>query len=298
MWAEELLAQRADNPALTTVWARGRLREMEDRYAAGAGDRTALEREIVSTSLRFGVLCRFTAFVAVDRSEVVNSGGQVHGIVQPVEQPSGWEEVVVSCLSVIPPGHSNRRLRAMRKPSPPASPAAGCTDFDAPPLESESVDSMLLEFDDDGAYTCRSVTPTAGPNGVKRLLSMFFGRKERGKGRKSMALDRAPYRLRALDVLQTMQATHAIDAATRLAVLRGLEEKLEELFEKLVAAGDRDPAVKALGEAVIRLYIVLADTEAADTDVLDVWAQIANALQRWLALGATTQNPSREGFWK
>ena len=130
------------------------------------------------------------------------------------------------------------------------------------------------------------------------MLSMFFGRKERRKDRKSVALDRAPYRLRALDVLQTMQATHAIDAATRLAVLRGLEEKLEELFEKLVAAGDRDPAVKALGEAVIRLYIVLADAEAADTDVLDVWTQIENALQRWLALGATTQIPSREGFWK
>ena len=49
-----------------------------------------LEKEITDLSLRFGVLCRFTAFVAVDRSEVVNAGGQVHSIVQPVEQPQGW----------------------------------------------------------------------------------------------------------------------------------------------------------------------------------------------------------------
>jgi Ca-activated chloride channel family protein len=299
MWSEELPARRVDNPALTTVWARGRLREMEDHYAAGARDRASLEREIVNTSLRFGVLCRFTAFVAVDRSEVVNPGGQVHGIVQPVEQPSGWEDVVVSCLSVVPPEHFDRRLRARaRKAPPPASPAAGCTDFEVPALETESVDSMLMEFDDEGACTPRKTTPATGPNGVKRLLSMFFGRKERRKDRKSVALDRAPYRLRALDVLQAMQAIHAIDAASRLAVLRGLEEKLEELFEKLVAAGDRDPAVKALGEAVIRLYIVLADAEAADTDVLDVWTQIENALHRWLALGETTQMPSSEGFWK
>jgi len=49
-------------PAVTAQWARARLRGPEDRYVAGE---TALEPEIVATSLRFGVLCRFTAYVAV-----------------------------------------------------------------------------------------------------------------------------------------------------------------------------------------------------------------------------------------
>ncbi len=80
------LAERAE-PAVTAQWARGRLRDLEDRYAAGDH---ALEQDIVATSLRFGVLCRFTAFVAVD-SRVVRDGGELRRVTQPVELPSGWE---------------------------------------------------------------------------------------------------------------------------------------------------------------------------------------------------------------
>src|SRR5262249_50808209 len=145
-------------------------------------------------------------------------------------------------------------------------------------------EAPALEEEGD-TYAFRWVAPASGPSVIKRLLSLFFGRKGRKKAKKSATLDRAPFRLRALDVLQTMQATPALDAATRLAVLRGLATKLEELFANLVAAGDCDPAVKALGESVIRLYIVLADTKPAETDILDVWTQIENALQHWLALG-------------
>ncbi|WP_433293238.1 VIT domain-containing protein [Actinoplanes sp. CA-030573] len=73
-------------PAIRAQWARARLRDLEDAYAAG--DR-GLEERIVATSLRYGVLCRFTAFVAVD-SRVVNEGGKTKRVTQPVELPSGW----------------------------------------------------------------------------------------------------------------------------------------------------------------------------------------------------------------
>ena len=76
---------------LAPLWARGRIRDLEDRYASGDRSDEKLEAQIVATSLRFGVLCRFTAFVAVDRSAVVNQGGQSRTIVQPVELPQGWE---------------------------------------------------------------------------------------------------------------------------------------------------------------------------------------------------------------
>jgi Ca-activated chloride channel family protein len=79
--------QRRDEPAVAAQWARARLRDLEDRYAAGERQ---LEKSIVETSLRFGVLCRFTAFVAVD-SRVVNEGGGNRRVTQPVELPSGWE---------------------------------------------------------------------------------------------------------------------------------------------------------------------------------------------------------------
>ena len=80
-----------DNPAIASAWARGQIRQIEDRYAAGDGDRTALERAIVALSLKFQVLCRFTAYVAVDRSQTVNQRGSLHRITQPVEMPAGWE---------------------------------------------------------------------------------------------------------------------------------------------------------------------------------------------------------------
>src|SRR5690606_5483190 len=75
------------NPAATSIWARAHLRDLEDRYTVGGPE--DLEQRIVDTSLRFGVLCRFTAFVAVD-SRVATEGGTPHQVVQPVETPRGW----------------------------------------------------------------------------------------------------------------------------------------------------------------------------------------------------------------
>jgi len=89
-WREAVVASVRDNPAIAAAWARGQVRQLEDCYAAGASSRSGLEQTIIATSLRFGVLCRFTAYVAIDRAAVVNEGGEVHQITQPVEMPAGW----------------------------------------------------------------------------------------------------------------------------------------------------------------------------------------------------------------
>ncbi len=125
MWSTEVAARRDPSPVAAVVWARGRLRELEDRYVIGGGGRLELEKEITDLSLRFGVLCRFTAFVAVDRSEVVNAGGEQHKIVQAVEQPAGW-----AMPSGCEPRHERvsqaRRLPlATRWPPPPMGEADG-----------------------------------------------------------------------------------------------------------------------------------------------------------------------------
>jgi Ca-activated chloride channel homolog len=104
-WHEAIVPSVRDNPAIAAAWARGRVRQLEDRYASGLGDHSALEQTIIATSLRFGVLCRFTAYVAVDRVAVVNEGGEVHQITQPVEMPSGWgqdTDSFVACLAAPP----------------------------------------------------------------------------------------------------------------------------------------------------------------------------------------------------
>ncbi|MEV0993705.1 VIT domain-containing protein [Nonomuraea sp. NPDC050202] len=86
-WEERVPGVTADHPAIRAVWARAHLRELEDRYAMGEHD---LESRIVRTSLEYGVLCRFTAYVAVDTRQVAGEGPE-HRVIQPVEPPSGWE---------------------------------------------------------------------------------------------------------------------------------------------------------------------------------------------------------------
>ena len=89
-WAQDVAvaANRADARAPALLWARSRIRDLEDRFAIAQD--TALEREILDISLGSGVLCRFTAFVAVDRSEVANPGGETESRIQPAEPVEGW----------------------------------------------------------------------------------------------------------------------------------------------------------------------------------------------------------------
>ena len=91
-WSVSVDGQRREAPAVTAQWARTHLRDLEDRYAsAGTED---LEQRIIDTSLRFGVLCRFTAYVAIDSraSRKVVEGGVQHRVMQPVELPAGWDQ--------------------------------------------------------------------------------------------------------------------------------------------------------------------------------------------------------------
>jgi Ca-activated chloride channel family protein len=82
-WTAHIPAVVSSSPALPAAWARARVRALEDAYTISAS--TATEQAIVATSLRYGVLSRFTAFVAIDQAEVVNSGGHNREVTQAVE---------------------------------------------------------------------------------------------------------------------------------------------------------------------------------------------------------------------
>jgi Ca-activated chloride channel homolog len=87
--------------AAARVWARAHLRDLEDAYAGGATgrDQDELERRMLRTSLDFGVLSRFTAFVALD-TVVVNRDGRLHRVTQPVDVPHGWQHSGPDAASV------------------------------------------------------------------------------------------------------------------------------------------------------------------------------------------------------
>jgi Ca-activated chloride channel family protein len=170
-YQESVHARVRPNPAIAAAWARGQIRHLEDRYAARDGDRTTLEKAVVALSLQFQVLCRFTAYVAVDRSQVVNKGGVGHRITQPVEAPAGWEAMsttygTVACVgapgAALPRGgrggygHPSRGVARSRgnppDSAPPPARAMGFFEAGRGALsDGEVVDSFLMEAESPAA---------------------------------------------------------------------------------------------------------------------------------------------------
>ncbi len=109
-WVARADGATVDSPALTAVWARAHLRDLEDRYVSR--DRWAengadtLEQRITTTSLRFGVLCRFTAWLAVD-TRVITEGGEVHRVIQPVEPAAGWDMLADQAMMPMAPASAS-----------------------------------------------------------------------------------------------------------------------------------------------------------------------------------------------
>jgi hypothetical protein len=80
-------AEEIDLPAISHLWARARVTELEDRYRLGED----VKQEIIGISIKHMLLTRFTAFVVVDENEAVNEKGAQRRVVQPVEIPDRWE---------------------------------------------------------------------------------------------------------------------------------------------------------------------------------------------------------------
>ncbi|HLV73308.1 MAG TPA: VIT domain-containing protein [Vulgatibacteraceae bacterium] len=122
-WEQHATATVTENTAATSLWARAHLRDLEDRYATGGPD--DLEQRIIDTSLRFGVLCRFTAFVAVD-SRVATEGDAPHQVVQPVDMPRGWTqpEAAPRMATAAFAGAPETLLGSAGPPAPPGAPPA------------------------------------------------------------------------------------------------------------------------------------------------------------------------------
>ena len=91
-WHQVVSGTAQANKSLLNLWGRANVRDLEDLYASGRrSDLNSLRQLIVETSLETNVLSRFTAYVAVDKSEIVNQGGVQNEVIQPVEMPEGWD---------------------------------------------------------------------------------------------------------------------------------------------------------------------------------------------------------------
>ena len=68
------------------------MRDLEDRFRIEPGSHDATRREIVALSVEHAIVTRFTAFLAVDETETIDTSGKRRKVVQPVHVPSLWEE--------------------------------------------------------------------------------------------------------------------------------------------------------------------------------------------------------------
>lgn len=333
---ERVPAVAVHNPAVRAAWARLHLRDLEDRFDAGQGDKRELERRILDVSLRHTVLCRFTAFVAVDH-EVVNRGGRQHQAVQPVEQPAGWEMTQAS----MPPAPAARApaAPAMSKEAKRAAPAR--TRAAAPPADSLFADDEALEMAKAEAMAPPSPMPAGAPlhaeppgralgaappaqaprkagsvlgavldavsevaNALSEVASgLAEGAKteETAKARKPQAGSGGTGLGAFRPVLVALVELARRRAADLLGVARELEQRLRLLLEDLahagVAAGERQP----LGEALQALSLSLATGDALAVET--ACARVEELLDR--AAGGVPKTPEApaaagrgEGFWR
>lgn len=77
--------------AIAQLWAKTRISDLEDQFRIEPQSQTAIKQQIIDLSIRHSLLTRFTAFVVVDHSEIVNKQGTHRQMVQPVEQPALWD---------------------------------------------------------------------------------------------------------------------------------------------------------------------------------------------------------------
>ncbi|MCY1144570.1 VIT domain-containing protein [Actinoplanes sp. Pm04-4] len=266
--------QQREESAVTAQWARARVRDLEDAYAAG--DRS-LEERIVATSLRYGVLCRFTAYVAVD-SRVVNEGGETRRVTQPVELPDGWE----APGSVAP---AMMRLAAAAPVPPPMPSGPG---------------RFAPASAGDTAYTAQGASFTAEGGGggfagaARSRRAGIAGAPASLRAGKARAASNA-LALDDVRALATTEVQRLRDASDRPEWER--RELLDDLASRLdvLVGGQTAPEFAALQNLVAQLR--------SDAPVAERWTA---ALEVLLAFAGTAEPsaapepsaPERKAFWK
>lgn len=251
-WKVTVTPHLSDAPGLGALWARGRLQQLTDAYAVGDhGDSEAIERRLVDLSTGFGVLCSFTALVAIDERtpEQPTDAGRMRQIVQPVFKACSNP---VSFILGRSPGSSSGNTRLFLT-------CRNSSDWLFLPGDSSDIvgietDSAPASFADD------PLSP--GSFRIDRPA-------EQAMIREALALLR-PRSGRIDDVPTEMLAMLFGEVSKVLAMLRadGSTSPVIEALERLLQAAARHPADRS-----------------ALLELLDVLADVAEPVDRWWRAG-------------
>jgi Ca-activated chloride channel family protein len=277
---------------LAASWARAHIRDLEDRYAAGE---RALEAQIVKVSKQFSVLSRFTAFLAIDRSEVANAGGKLTQVVQPVETPAGWEMQTRSRGPVTAAPMVAQAMAAMplgAAPPPALSGMYSKTLAASPPFHADFDDEAPADIAEEVAEALRSVPPPpAAPRQTYRAkMPAPKPAKDLGEANKREAAPAVDAYLVQLGQLARELEAHAKGPNT--GAIRLLRQRLTEWVEDLRSVGTHGDLAAAVEQLVARLTAALGGTDLA-TEAAEIARELAQ-----LAGGAPPPKKSRLAFWK
>lgn len=110
---EKLESQKVEMPALAQLWAKAHIVDKEDEFRISNPNQQALiKKEIIKLSVSHSILTKFTAFVVVDESEIVNKTGSLIKAVQAVELPAEWDMYNDSSVSLAPTMRMKRCMSA------------------------------------------------------------------------------------------------------------------------------------------------------------------------------------------
>ena len=166
---EKLEAVNEGAESIRYAWARGRIRDLEDDYVASRERDSALADKITNFSLAQNILCRFTAFLAVDHSETIKAEGPLNQVIQPVEQVDGW----------LMPGSAMAPCAPMPSPCPPPpckpKRAQSTGGFSRKKMESDCKDRSSACFDGPASFAAGGQAPI-----IEELadIEMSFSAKE------------------------------------------------------------------------------------------------------------------------
>jgi Ca-activated chloride channel family protein len=224
--------------------------------------------------LRFGVLCRFTAYVAVD-SRVVNEDGETRRVTQPVELPSGWE---VQGAAATP------MLMSAAPPMPPQALGAARPQFASP----------RATFARGSAAAPMDGVPRSGA--PKTFAAIPSSMTASGRSRKAVAPTSSGLSLEDVRQLAALEAGRLHEAANRAAYDR--RDMLADLSSRLgvLLDGLTDPAYAPL-------HALFAYLNAGDDELDARWAEATAVLE---AFGQGHTAPGKEekpekdrkAFWK
>ncbi|MBI2373770.1 MAG: VWA domain-containing protein [Deltaproteobacteria bacterium] len=296
----EVDAKESSGTALPSSYGRARIRDLEDRIAAGHGH--GLEREILRTSLDLKVLSRFTAFVAIDR-EVVATGSSMHRVIQPVEVPAGWnidgEESLVGA-KFSPPGELESGAPDAEMDMEPALDLGDIAPPAAPPPPRAPARAQVMMRTAAPSFSLNS----SGVGALVGHLAKSIGIHEIAAPKRppDPAIDLSAYAKRAARILETseLELSTASDHAL-LVTLGRLASEVEMMLEDLATTGAAKP--QELERLVREVRAVLA--QALDrARAVELFHKLREELRRFAGNGGAPVPPPgpsgsrRDNFWK